>query len=144
MPSWPGVFQSGSFLNVFLNESRGMSALKPSLSPCNSLFMLHIHSAFLVWSFCSYILLQNCWVSFASCCWFVLVYSPLTCRERERERKEGKWIFLQFGNWLKISWSILIHHQSSQNQMLIVSNESFLICQTSQLSHTLFNLIIIH
>ena len=47
------------------------------LSSSNSFFILFTHSAFLVFSFSSLILLQNCFVSFGSSCLFVLVYSLL-------------------------------------------------------------------
>ena len=42
-------------------------------------FMLFIDSEFLLCHIRFHILLQKCFVSFASVCWLVLVYSPPTC-----------------------------------------------------------------
>ena len=77
MPSWPGVFQFGTFLSVALGESKCMSNLGPSSSPCNSFFTFFIYSVFLWRSFYSYSLFRSCFVSFAFDCWFVLVHSPI-------------------------------------------------------------------
>ena len=49
-----------------------------SSSHWNSFFMLFIFSTFLLCSFYSHILLQSCFDSFVSSCWFVLVHLPLT------------------------------------------------------------------
>ena len=40
--------------------------------------MLFIHSAFLLWSLRSHILVQNCFASLAFGCWYVFAPSPLT------------------------------------------------------------------
>ena len=62
-----------------------------SSSLCNSFFVLLIHSDFLLYFFCSRILLQNCFVFFASSCWFVLVnYLPT-----------------RWSNFLSLFWKIL-------------------------------------
>ena len=67
MPSWLGIF-----LSITLPKSRCMFTLGTSLSSSHSFFILFIHSSFPLCSFLLHILLQNCLVSFASGCWFVL------------------------------------------------------------------------
>ena len=47
----------------------------PSLSSCNSFFMLFIHSVFLLCSFSSHILLLKCCIFFATGCWFLYASS---------------------------------------------------------------------
>ena len=64
MPSWSDIFQYGTFLSVAFYESAWMSVSEHSSSPTFS--MLLTISEFLSSSFCSYILLQNDFVSFAS------------------------------------------------------------------------------
>ena len=77
MPSWPGVFQFYMFLSVALSESCCTFASGLS-SSSNSFFKSFIHSAFLLCSFLLHILLQNCFASFATDCWFVFAHSPPT------------------------------------------------------------------
>ena len=55
-------------------------AFGPSSSPSYSFPMLLIHSAFLLCSLGCHILLQTCFASFASGCWYVFVLSPLVGR----------------------------------------------------------------
>ena len=57
MSSRPGAFQFDIFLIVELSASTSMFTLGPSSSVRNSISMLFIHSAFLLWSFRSHILL---------------------------------------------------------------------------------------
>ena len=66
-------FQCGSeWFHVFYR-------LRTSSTPCNSFIMLLIHSAYLLFSFCSHILVQNCFASFVFAYWFVLLNPPPTC-----------------------------------------------------------------
>ena len=65
-----------TFLCVLLRESICMFASGTFSSTCNSLFMLFIHS---VCSFYSHILLERCFVFFASGYWFVFVHFSLIC-----------------------------------------------------------------
>ena len=53
------------FFKFALTKSRSIFALGSSLSPCKSISMLLIHSAFLLCWLRSHILLQNCFASFA-------------------------------------------------------------------------------
>ena len=55
-----------------MSTSECMFTLGPSLSICNSVSNLFIHSTFFLWSFRSHILLQNLLGSFASGCPFSL------------------------------------------------------------------------
>ena len=55
MPSWPGVIQFCTFLNVALSNSSCIFASGHSTSLCNSFSMLHIHSVFMIDSLCSHI-----------------------------------------------------------------------------------------
>ena len=66
MPSWPGIFQFSNILSVALGNSRCRSASGPPSNSCYSFFMLFILSIFLICSFCSHILTQNCFASFAN------------------------------------------------------------------------------
>ena len=67
------------FFIVTLSESRYIFAFGSSLSPCCSLPMMFIHSAFLLSYLSSHILLQNCFASFVSGCWYVFVHQPPAC-----------------------------------------------------------------
>ena len=60
IPSWPGVFQFGTFLSVAVLGVCPHS--NPSLSPCSSFFILFLHSVFLLCFFSSHILHQNCFL----------------------------------------------------------------------------------
>ena len=77
MPSWPVVFLT--FLSVAPNDYGCIFTSEPSSCPCNSFFKLFIDSVFPLCSFCSHYLLQNCFPSFTSVCWFVLMHSSPTC-----------------------------------------------------------------
>ena len=74
-----GFSSFGIFWSVALSASRCVSIFGPFSSIRNSVSMWVIHSAFLLWSFRSYILLQNLFASFASCCWYTFAHSPPTC-----------------------------------------------------------------
>ena len=80
IPSWPGVFQLGTFLRVRLSESRWIFALGPISRPSNSFFIQFIHSVFLLYSLRSHILLKICIVSLSSDCWCIFLHPPPTCR----------------------------------------------------------------
>ena len=67
MSSWP-IFYFGTIFSVVLSEF----SFIPVSSPCNSFFQLYILLIFLLCSFCSSILFQNCFVSYTSGCGFVL------------------------------------------------------------------------
>ena len=69
MSSWPGVIQFGTFFSVALSDSRCIIASGTS-SWCNSFSMLSIHLVFLF---------QNCFASFASSFWCVLVHFSTEC-----------------------------------------------------------------
>ena len=58
MSTWPGIFLFGTFSSAALSESRIFFAFSPSSSPSNSFPTLLIHSAFLLCSLRSSILLQ--------------------------------------------------------------------------------------
>ena len=58
IPSWPGIFPFSAFLSVDQNESRRMFALVRSSSTHENFFILFVHSAFLLYSFCFPILLK--------------------------------------------------------------------------------------
>ena len=79
MPSWPDVFQFGTFFSVALNDFKCIIARRPSSSPCNCFSMLFIHSGFSLCSSRSHILLQSYFTSFASGCWYILEHSPPRC-----------------------------------------------------------------
>ena len=82
MLSWLSVFQFSTIYSVALSDSRCMYASEPSSSPWKFFFffMSFILSAILLCSFFSHILLNNCFASLISSCWFVLVNSsPPTC-----------------------------------------------------------------
>ena len=78
MPSWPGVLQFYAFLRVPPSKSMCFFAFGPSSIPSNAFLMLLIHSAFLLFSLRSHILLQNGFVSLSSS--FCYVHSPPICR----------------------------------------------------------------
>ena len=67
------AFSNSVFFRVALGDTNFMFASGPSSSPCKSFCMLYNHSAFLLCSFCSNILLQI----FCPRC-FVLVHSSWT------------------------------------------------------------------
>ena len=76
MPSWSVVFRFGTFLSIYMGESRGIFALGFHSSPCNCFSTLVIHSAFLLWSLRSQNFLQYCFASFTIGCQNDFVYSP--------------------------------------------------------------------
>ena len=77
IPSWPGVFQFSTFFSFSSVETTTTFTSGTPSSPSNSFFMIFINSAFLIYSFCSHILLQNFFVSFASDCWFLCIVCRL-------------------------------------------------------------------
>ena len=65
------VFQFCTFLSIALRNSSWIFASALCLSPCNFFHVIYLIGLFLS-SLRSHILLQNCFDSFASTCWFVL------------------------------------------------------------------------
>ena len=128
IPSWPGVFQFGTFLSVALNESKCISIPRPFTSPCTLFFMLFIHSAFMLSTFCSDILLQNCFVSFASGCSFVFVHSLPTCSQ----------IFLSSWNILFCLYCLTLYRYFWSALLLKISCKVFLRVVLSDLSAIVF------
>ena len=60
-------------------ECVGVCSPKSLLRAFETISIFFIHSAFLLWSFCSHILFQNLLGSFASICWYGFAHSPPTC-----------------------------------------------------------------
>ena len=78
MLSWPDIFQFDSFFECCSVQFALYCHVKASWCLCKSFSMLLISSAFMLCYFCSYILLQNSFASFAFSCSYVLLHYPPT------------------------------------------------------------------
>ena len=136
------------FLECCSKRVQNTSIPEPSLCPCNSLFILIIHSAFLLCFFRFFSSLQNCSASFAPGCWFILVHLPPTWQNFL------SFFFFFFGRcyfvcpdifWVSLLSSIsLIDLFSLFIQIyplcfsflsILICNYSFFICPPSQISY---------
>ena len=107
MPSQPGVFQFGTFLNVALSDLRSILALGTSWNPCNSFSKLFIHQTFLLCSFSFHILLKHSFVYFVSMRWYIFEYFPPTSWQNFLSLFQNILFCLYCLYFLALSWFLL-------------------------------------